>query len=118
MNETLIKNGFVSLKDANTIYEEWYKIFTIIIKRERVTTIDSISIYIYPKEDIGKHKNPHLHAYYQDQSVVIDLNNFEVIEGNLNRKKQKLAIEWVKKNKNLLYKTWNKLNDVIKLPVF
>lgn len=112
----IIEDNFVSFKEAHTTYKDWYNIFTVIYERKRITTINGIKIYIYPNEDSEKHKSPHLHAYYQNQSITVDLTTFEAT-GNLPFSQQKKALEWIHNNKQLLYENWNKLNSGIQLPV-
>ena len=67
-----LEEKYVSKEELFNIYHEWYQIFNVLHIRERVHTLNSIKLYIY-SEDNSQHNNPHLHAYYQDQSIIIDL---------------------------------------------
>ena len=51
-----------------------------------------IKIYIYIEKD-GRHKIPHLHAYYAEDSIVLDFAG-NILEGHLPRKKQAMLITW------------------------
>ncbi len=73
-------------------------------------------MYIY-SEDNSPHNTPHLHAYYQDKSIIIDLINLKVIDGNLPICQQKQAIKWIEKNIDFLHKKWNELNAGIQIPI-
>lgn len=113
---SILSDDFLSFEEAHTTYNDWFHIFTIIYERNRISTINGIKIYIYANEDNEKHKSPHLHAYYQNQSIVVDLVTYEVT-GNLSPSSQKKALEWIKNNKQLLSEKWNELNKGIQLPV-
>jgi len=47
-----------------------------------------IKMYCAP----GKHNPPHFHAYYQDYKSIIDINSFDIYEGNLAKKQLKLVL--------------------------
>lgn len=111
-----IEEKYVSKEELFTIYYEWYQIFNVIHIRDRIHTIESIKIYIY-SEDSSPHNNPHLHAYYQDKSIVIDLNNLKVIKGILPITQQKKALKWIENNIDFLNSKWNELNSGIQIPV-
>lgn len=51
-----------------------------------------IKIYIYIEKD-GRHKIPHLHAYYAEDNIVLDFAG-NILEGHLPRKKQAMLIAW------------------------
>ena len=57
-----------------------------------ICMFSGIKIYIYVERD-GKHKIPHLHAYYNEDSIVVDFEG-NVLEGSLPRKKQAMLVAW------------------------
>ena len=61
------------------------------------------------------HLPPHLHAIYGEYNGVIDLNNFEMIEGDLPTRALKLVQEWTKEYQTELLRMWESKN-FIKLP--
>ncbi len=111
-----IEENYVSKQELFTIYHEWYQIFNVIHIRNRVHTIESIKIYIY-SEDNSPHNSPHLHAYYQDKSIVIDLKELKIVKGNLPIPQQKKALKWVENHIDFLNLKWNELNSGIQIPV-
>lgn len=112
----VIEGNYVSKQDFFTVYHDWYQIFNVIHIRDRVHTIDSIKLYIY-SEDNAPHNVPHLHAYYQDKSIIIDLKSLKIIKGNLPIVQQKKALKWIEKNKDFLHNKWNELNSGVQIPV-
>ena len=62
------------------------------MKMPIISMFYGIKVYIYDERD-GKHNKPHLHAYYADDEIVLDLEG-NVMEGSLPRKKQALLIAW------------------------
>lgn len=61
-------------------------------------------------EQGGKHNLPHIHADYQDFSIVIDLDG-EIIGGNFPIGKQKLLVAWIEIHKDDLLANWKLLSD-------
>ncbi len=98
-------------------FSVWYEIFSVIHTRKRLDTINGIKIYIYPNESKGKHKLPHLHAEYNEKKVVVRIDNGEIIEGNIDKNKQRVLKKWIKENQELIIKNWNELNEGIFLPI-
>ncbi len=112
----IVEENYVSKQDLFTVYHEWYQIFNVIHIRDRVHTIDSIKLYIYSEDNVS-HNKPHLHAYYQNKSIIIDLKDLKIIEGNLPIVQQKKALKWVKNNTDFINKKWNELNSGVQIPV-
>jgi hypothetical protein len=54
-----------------------------------------------------KHNPPHIHAIYGEYVSAIDINSFEVIEGDLPNKALLLVREWMKINQKDLLEIWN-----------
>ena len=112
----IVEENYVSKEDLFNVYHGWYQIFNVIHIRDRVHTIDSIKLYIYSEDNVP-HNNPHLHAYYQNKSIVVVLKDIKVIEGNLPIAQQKKALKWIKDNIDFLNKKWNELNSGVQIPV-
>ena len=55
-------------------------------------TFSGIKIYIYVERN-ERHKIPHLHAYHNEDSIVVDFEG-NVLEGSLPRKKQAMLVAW------------------------
>lgn len=68
-------------------------------------------IIIYMYYEIGaKHKKPHIHAKYQNQSVIISLDG-EVLEGEIPFKKMKMVQVWVDIHQEELLADWDLLSN-------
>ena len=65
-----------------------------------------IIIYMY-FFDSKKHKLPHIHARFQDEESVFDIDSGEILEGNLNNPKSKLVKAWIEIHKEELLADWN-----------
>ncbi len=61
------------------------------------------------------HNPPHLHAVYGDYNALIDLNNLELIEGDLPPRAMKLVQEWALSYHSTLLEMWNN-QEFQKLP--
>ena len=57
-----------------------------------ICTFSGIKIYIYVERN-KRHKIPHLHAYHNEDSIVVDFEG-NVLEGGLPRKKQAMLVAW------------------------
>ena len=69
--------------------------------------VNGIKFTIHTKEK--GHNVRHVHASYQGKEISIDINNAKIIQGNLPKKEMKIALDWVKKNKNFLNNKWDLL---------
>ena len=49
--------------------------------------------------DDKKHHLPHIHAHYGEKSAVIAIDDGEVLQGELPRKKMKLVQAWIEIHK-------------------
>ena len=74
-----------------------------------------ISFCMYPMDN-KKHKMPHIHAYSGDGELVISLIDCTIIEGQMKKSKQKLALQWTEENIEKLKYAWNLAIQGIKPP--
>ena len=56
--------------------------------------------------DDKKHHLPHIHAHYGEKSAVIAIDDGEVLQGELPRKKMKLVQAWIEIHKDDLKADW------------
>ncbi len=56
--------------------------------------------------DTDRHKTPHIHAEYQDQTAVYSIQDGSVLAGGLSAAKHKLVLEWVILHKMELFADW------------
>lgn len=54
----------------------------------------------------GEHNPPHIHAYYQDHTALIDINACELSTGELPAKQLKLVLAWAEIHKDELLADW------------
>ena len=54
----------------------------------------------------GEHPPPHFHAYYAEYKAKIDIRTCEVIEGDLPRRQNKLALAWAELHQDELLANW------------
>ena len=80
-----------------------------------------ISIRIFPF-DQGQHNEPHLHAFYQGDSVVLRIPDGEVLAGSLPFKQIKRVRAWMVLRQEELTESWeqaargNQPNKIDPLP--
>jgi len=67
-------------------------------------------------ETTAQHKEPHFHAYYQEYSAVLSIENVEILSGKLQKKEQRLVEAWAEIHKEELTECWNLLQSG-KLPI-
>jgi desulfoferrodoxin (superoxide reductase-like protein) len=56
--------------------------------------------------DTDKHHVPHIHAEYQGQVAVYDIEEGNVLTGELPKKKRKLVVAWIEIHKEELMADW------------
>lgn len=57
----------------------------------------------------GQHKQPHIHAEYQEHNIVVDLDG-NILEGDLPKGKLKLLLAWIEIHKEDLTANWKLLS--------
>lgn len=63
----------------------------------------TIKMYFIQKE----HNPPHIHAFYEKYTSIININTLEEIEGDLPEKALKIVREWIEINKKEILQMWN-----------
>jgi hypothetical protein len=67
-----------------------------------VATIDGVKILFFNDE----HPPPHFHAQYAEFIAMIDLETFEILEGNVPKPQYRKVIEWAKNRQPQLRAAW------------
>ena len=80
-------------------------LFLIMEIRERVGTVRGIKFEVRPREK--NHNLPHVHAKYDKYEISIAIETGEVLAGNVPPSQQKIAIRWVRDNKEYLLGKWS-----------
>lgn len=82
-------------------------VFEIYEIRGRVGTVNGIKFVVRSKENC--HTVPHVHAEYGEYQISIDIVTGEVRSGNLPKKNQRIATDWVKAHRQQLLNDWNNM---------
>ncbi len=56
-----------------------------------------------------RHHLPHFHAYYQDDTAIVNLDPIELIAGSLPRRQQRLVEAWAELHQAELLADWQRL---------
>ena len=67
-----------------------------------ISTFYGIIIRMFHTE----HNPPHLHAHYQSNSAVYDINKCELTDGNMPKKQNALVVAWMELHKDELLANW------------
>ena len=59
----------------------------------------------------GDHDPPHFHIITPDLEMMIALNDFSTLQGSIRRRDYELAMRWARENVELLWRSWNDLNE-------
>ena len=62
-----------------------------------------IRMYVKQKE----HNPPHIHAYYGEYKIEIEIKTLKIIKGKLPKKALHLVLEWLKLHQEELLIIWN-----------
>ncbi len=61
-----------------------------------------IRMYYAPKE----HGPPHIHVYFQDYNVTFDIQNGEILNGDMPSRQLRLVQAWIEIHKDELLANW------------
>jgi len=70
----------------------------------RLSEFYGIVIYMYFKG--SEHKPAHIHAYYNEENVIVDLEG-NVLDGDISSRALFLIKEWISIHKEELLNMWN-----------
>ncbi len=109
MNDYNFQNDWRIIKAKNEIPEEiisfMEEVFLIMEIRERLAVIRGIKFEVRSREQ--NHSIPHIHASYDKYEISIAIPDGKILAGNLPKKQQKIAEEWVKMHADELLGKWN-----------
>lgn len=103
--EWLIPREDVPIEIRNFINQ----IFEVYEIRAKVGSVNGIKFLVHSDEK--NHAIPHIHAEYGEYAVSIRIDTGEILAGNLPKKNQKMAQQWVLKHQDELNGIWK--NQVI-----
>ena len=61
-----------------------------------------IRMYFAP----GEHNPPHIHAYYNDYKIILNIRKMEFMDGEMPRKQKRLILAWAELHKDELLANW------------
>ena len=70
-----------------------------------LSTFYGITVSMYFMDN-RRHHRPHIHARYQDDEVVVDIEDGEMLEGTLPPGKLRLLLAWIEIHKDELLANW------------
>jgi len=62
-------------------------------------------IYMYYMDN-KQHKTPHIHVKYQDDEVIVAINDGQILSGNIPIPKMKLLQAWIELHRDELIADW------------
>lgn len=96
------------------IYNFFVDVFELCEVRGKVGEDNGVVFYMSSNE--GNHNIPHVHASCGEFDISIGIDDGQVLAGNLPRKNQKIAVSWVKQNKENLLSKWKDIKVSQNLP--
>ena len=57
------------------------------------------------------HNRPHFHAYYQNEAIVIAIDDIEILAGTFPQRQLRFVEAWAEIHKNELVEDWNRLQN-------
>jgi hypothetical protein len=64
-----------------------------------------IIVYLY-FFDNKQHNIPHIHAEFQDEKVVVSINDLEILSGDFPKNKLRLLLAWMELHRDELLANW------------
>ncbi|NKJ40171.1 DUF4160 domain-containing protein [Rhizobium sp. SG570] len=72
-----------------------------------IARIGNVLIRVFAND----HNPPHFHVVTPDHQALVSIDDFEVIQGSIDRGSLNTAIAWAKAHKEELNNEWNRLNE-------
>lgn len=90
--------------EISSFMDQCFKILEI---RAKVGEVKGISFEVRTRE--SNHNTPHIHASFDSYSISIAIETGQVLAGNLPKKQEKYAVNWVINNQQYLLGKWSDL---------
>lgn len=96
----------------------WQRILEIPEQRVRIGSRGNLSFHVYNEDKRGGHHYPHFHvrACGKEASVIYEGENIRVI-GVLDRRLQKIAVDWANDNRERVMRVYTELNGSFTTPI-
>ncbi len=69
--------------------------------------IENLKIQMFADD----HNPPHFHLVTPDHEALVQISDFQVLAGSIDRRDYEAAIAWAAENGNVLEDTWKRLNE-------
>lgn len=92
-------------KEIDKLIKKAFELYEI---RATVDKKDGVKFIIFTNE----HYPPHVHLQYAEFKIKISLIDFKIISGNLPKRKQEFAINWIKENYKKFLSEWDKYTNL------
>ena len=96
---------FIRMDTPKQIVRFIDEVFEVMEIRRRIGKENGIEFIVHSNEN--NHARPHIHAKYGGYEISIAIDDQVILAGNLPKKNNKIAQEWVKTHKNELMEEWN-----------
>jgi hypothetical protein len=114
-----IRNMIIAWKDLQVNHPDFYhmlcNVFELMEIRKQIAVLkEGIVIEIRTKEQ--GHNMPHIHARYQGENISISLIDGTVLSGNIPKKNERIAVDYVLAHREKLLNEWNDIHGKTVLP--
>ena len=90
-------------------------VFELMEIRKQIAVLkEGVVIEIRTKEQ--GHNIPHIHAHYQGESISVSLLDGTVLAGNIPKKNERIAVDYVLSHQNKLLNEWTDIHGKTVLP--
>ena len=97
----------VQLNKPKEITDFLNDVFEIYEIRQRVGKVNGIVFQIRSNEQ--NHTIPHVHAAYGEYNISVEIETGKVLAGNLPKKNERIAVDWVLSNRERLLREWRNI---------
>lgn len=105
-------------EQEKNIFGDWEIFLRNISDFVQIAKINGIKFEVYTNEQ-GKHNEAHLHVSTSSASMSIAIEDAEILacNGKISPPQIKSAQKWVRDNKDLVIKYWNKFSNGMEISV-
>ena len=109
----------IAWRDFQMNYPDLYHmlcdVFELMEIRKQIAVLkEGIVIEIRTKEQ--RHNIPHIHAHYQGENISVSLLDGTVLAGNIPKKNERIAVDYVLSHQNKLLNEWTDIHGKTVLP--
>lgn len=111
----------IAWRDLQMNHPDFYymlcDVFELMEIRKQIAVLkEGVVIEIRTKEQ--GHNMPHIHAHYQGENISVSLLDGTVLAGNIPKKNERIAVDYVLSHQNELLNEWKDIHGSTVLPDF